>query len=140
MPVRGEGDLGTVVGVGIDLVEVARVRRALERRPGLARRLFTATERDYAEAARHPDRRAQRYATRFAAKEAAMKALGVGLGRIDWHDVQVGRAPSGAPSLQVAGRAARIAAERGGDRWAVSLTHTGVSAGAVVLLGAAPER
>ncbi len=120
-----------VVGVGIDLVEVARIAKGLERAPGLADRLFTPAERDYCDAGRSP---ARRYGARFAAKEAAMKALGVGLGGIGWHDIEIVRGDTGAPTLRARGRAAGLAAGRGGDAWLVSLTHTDALAQAVVLL------
>ena len=110
-----------MIGIGVDLVDVARMRAALVRTPTLAGRLFTDAERAYAEQATDP---AARYAVRFAAKEAVMKALGVGLGAFDWHDVEVVRAPSGAPSLLVTGRAAAIATDAGVRQWKVTLTHT----------------
>ncbi len=106
------------------------MRTALARTPSLAERLFTPGERAYAEAVRDP---AQRYAARFAAKEAAMKALGVGLGAVDWHDLEVVRADSGRPELVVTGRAAALAAERGVTSWLVTLTHTDTMAEAVVV-------
>jgi phosphopantetheine--protein transferase-like protein len=119
-----------VIGLGVDLVDVGRFRRTLARTPTLTARLFTPSERSYAEEARDPT---QRYAVRFAAKEAVMKALGVGLGAIDWHDVEVRRAPSGAPSLWVGGRARALADDAGVGRWLVSLTHTVSTAEAVVI-------
>ncbi len=119
-----------MIGLGVDLVDVARFRRTLTRTPGLTARLFTPSERSYAETAQDP---AERYAVRFAAKEAVMKALGVGLGGIDWHDVEVHRATSGAPSLRVAGRAAALADDAGVRRWLVSLSHTASTAEAVVI-------
>lgn len=122
-----------LVGVGIDLVEVPRMAAALTRTPALAVRLFTEGERRWCTAGARPE---QRYAARFAAKEAAMKALGVGLGAIGWHDIEVTRADSGAPSLVVSGRAAALAAERGGKTWLVSLSHTVTVAEAIVLLRA----
>lgn len=123
-----------VIGVGTDLVEIGRLAAALERRPGLIGRLFTGAERAYCESARVQAKCDERFAVRFAAKEAAMKALGLGLrGRI-WHDIEVVRSPTGMPGLRVGGRAATIAADRGGSRWVVSLTHTRVLAHAVVLL------
>ncbi len=118
------------IGLGVDLVDVDRFRRTLGRTPRLRTRLFTPSERTYAETARDPT---ERYAVRFAAKEAVMKALGVGLGAIDWHDVEVRRAPSGAPSLRVVGRAAALADHAGVSRWLVSLTHTASTAEAVVI-------
>lgn len=125
---------GNVVGLGVDLVDVDRLRKALDRTPGLAERLFTDAERDYCESGRNSQTRAQRYAVRFAAKEAAMKALGVGLGGIGWRDVEVVHSPGGAPILRVRGRAARLAADLAGIRWLVSLTHVEALAQAVVFL------
>ena len=120
----------TVVGVGIDLVDVARFRRSLERTPALAERMFTGGERAYAESATDP---AERYAARFAAKEAVMKALGVGLGAFGFHDVEVVRLDDGRPVLGVYGAADDLARERGVIGWQISLTHTSASAGAVVV-------
>ncbi|MCU1452931.1 MAG: acpS [Acidimicrobiales bacterium] len=119
-----------VIGIGVDLVEVDRMRRALARTPSLAGRLFTTGERAYATAARDP---AERYAARFAAKEAVMKALGVGLGAFDWHDVEVVRADSGRPSLHVSGRAAELAADLGVRSWLLTLTHTTTQAEAIAV-------
>jgi holo-[acyl-carrier protein] synthase len=119
-----------VIGLGLDAVEVDRFRRVLTRTPGVADRVFTAAERAYGSLARDP---AQRLAARFAAKEAAMKALGVGIGAIGWHDVEVVRSDGGAPTLRVTGRAAALAAEQGVTTWRVSLTHTASTAEAIVI-------
>ena len=119
-----------MIGIGVDLVEVDRIRTSMARTPSLRGRLFTAGERAYAESAKDP---AERYAARFAAKEAAMKALGVGLGAIGWHDVEVVRAESGAPSLSVTGRAAALAGDRGVTSWLLTLTHTATLAEAIVV-------
>jgi holo-[acyl-carrier protein] synthase len=109
------------VGVGVDLVEVGRVRGALRRTPGLRDRVFTAVEQADAERRRSP---AERYAARFAAKEAVMKALGVGLGSVRLVEIEVVRAPSGAPSVRLHGGAADRADALGITGWRVSLTHT----------------
>jgi holo-[acyl-carrier protein] synthase len=129
-----------VRGVGIDAVDIDRLRLALARRPSLAARLFTDGERRYAE--RFGADPAQRLAARFAAKEAAMKAFGTGMGAFSWRDVEVvgddGRG-AGAPALQLHGRAAALAAERGIDAWHLSLTHTDAVAMAMVVAeGVAP--
>ena len=87
------GASGSLVGLGIDLVDVARFAAVLARRPKLAERLFTLGERAYAGTFANP---APSLAARFAAKEAAMKALGVGLGAFAFGDVEVQREPSGA--------------------------------------------
>jgi holo-[acyl-carrier protein] synthase len=120
-----------VIGIGLDAVDVDRFRQVLDRRPSIVQRLFTA--REQADARSGVDA-APRLAARFAAKEAAMKALGVGLGAIGWHDVEVRRDPgSGAPTLVVGGRAGALAADLGVVRWEVSLTHTARTAAAVVV-------
>ncbi|HLI14949.1 MAG TPA: holo-ACP synthase [Acidimicrobiales bacterium] len=119
-----------VLGIGLDAVEVERFRSALERRPELARRLFTAGELAACAPRRDP---VPGLAARFCAKEAAMKALGVGLGAFGFHDVEVVRTASGRPELAVTGRARERAAALGARRLTVSLTHTARLASAVVL-------
>ena len=120
-----------VLAVGFDLVDVARFERVLARRSGLSQRLFTARELDQAKGPTAAAR-ASRLAARFAAKEAVMKALGVGLGAVRFHDIEVRRLASGQPELNLTGAAARLAAERGATSWLVSLSHTATNAGAVV--------
>ena len=127
---------GTViVGLGMDVVEIARIQRILGGPAGRAERFlarcFTAAERAYCESARD---RAARYAARFAAKEAASKALGAPPG-IAWHDVEVRRA-GGAPSIELSGAAREAAARLGAHRAFVTLTHdAGVAAATVILEG-----
>ena len=118
-----------MIGIGIDAVEVDRFRRVLARTPGVGRRVFTEGELAYATRFADP---APRLAARFAAKEAAMKALGVGLGAFAFHDVEVVRAPSGAPSLRLTGSAASLAQELGVRVMRLSITHTERTAEAVV--------
>ncbi len=120
----------TVVGLGSDLVEVARFRRAVKRRPSLSDRLFSAAEQEYAHQQKDP---AKSLAARFAAKEAVMKALGVGLWKFAFRDVEVVRADSGAPAIKLTGRARELATERNVTSWHLSLTHTEDNALAVVL-------
>ena len=120
-----------ILGLGMDLCEVARIRRLVEG-PAAARflaRCFTDGERAYCDA-RHD--RATHYAARFAAKEAAMKALGAPPG-VRFTDVEVTRA-AGAPGLRLAGAAGRAAAERAVERVHVALTHDGGVAAATVVL------
>jgi holo-[acyl-carrier protein] synthase len=121
---------GVVLGVGVDAVEVNRLRGLLDRRPRLAERLFTPGERTAVTARRDP---VPGLAARFAAKEAVMKALGVGLGAFAFHDVEVAEGEGGAPSLVLGAAATRLAAERGIEGWHVSLTHTASVAVAVVV-------
>ncbi|MEI6792754.1 MAG: holo-ACP synthase [Actinomycetes bacterium] len=116
--------------VGIDLLEIERLERALERRPRLAERLFTADERAYSERLARPG---QHLAARFCAKEAATKALGLSVLRP--LDVEVGTGSSDEPTLVLRG----VAAERAGQLGVVlgvSLTHSRFTAGAVVVAGA----
>jgi holo-[acyl-carrier protein] synthase len=119
-----------VIGIGVDLVEVDRMRQAITRTPSLVAKLFTAGEQAYATATRDP---AARYAVRFAAKEAVMKALGVGLGAFDWHDVEVVRSSAGAPSLVLSGRAATLSADAGVGSWLLTLSHTDSFAEAIAV-------
>lgn len=116
-------------GVGIDAVDVERFRNMLERRPRLAERLFTQHELDQLAHRKDP---AASLAARFAVREATMKALGVGLGAFDFHDVWIDNAPSGAPQLQVTGRARELATSAGVSSWHVSISHTETVAMAVV--------
>jgi holo-[acyl-carrier protein] synthase len=114
-------------GVGIDLLDVARLERALERRPRLAERLFTDAEREYAAGRPRPG---MHLAARFCAKEAVAKALG--LTGWSFRDVEV-VATDAAPELRLSGTVAARAAELGGEL-AISLTHTDDVAGAVAIV------
>jgi len=117
-------------GLGTDLVEIERFRLALQRRTSLPDRLFTRSEQDYAYGQHDP---VHSLAARFGAKEAVMKALGAGLGAFRFRDVEVVRDDTGAPALSLHGAAADLAAERGVRAWQLSMTHTDVTAMAVVL-------
>jgi holo-[acyl-carrier protein] synthase len=116
-----------VSGVGIDLLDVERLERALERRPRLAERVFTDDERAYAAARARP---AMHLAARFCAKEAVAKALG--LTAWSWRDVEV-VSTDAAPIARLSGGVAQRADELGA-RVYISLTHTETTAGAVALL------
>ena len=113
--------------VGVDLLDIERLERALKRRPRLAERLFTDAEREYAAGKHRPGRH---LAARFCAKEAVAKALD--LRGWSFRDVEV-VATGGAPELRLSGAAAARAAELGAQP-VVSLTHTDTTAGAVALL------
>ena len=126
-----------ILSVGLDVAEVPRFRVVLARRPRLVERVFTDAERAYAMRKNDP---AERFAARFAAKEAVMKALGVGLGRFPFRDVEVTRARSGAPGLSLTGKAAELAELRGVTEWRISLTHSELIAAAIVVaLGPGPR-
>jgi holo-[acyl-carrier protein] synthase len=111
-----------ILGIGVDLVEVARIRRAVERYGSrFARRVFTDAEAAYCRRCAHPE---QRFATRFAAKEAALKALGVGWNKgLQFVDVEVRNDPLGAPSVGFSGKALELSRRLGVRRVHVSLTH-----------------
>ncbi len=122
-----------IVGVGIDLVHVQRLRTALERHGArLRRRLFTAGELSDCDTQRDPT---ECLAARFAAKEAALKALGTGkIAGFRWTDVEVRRSASGRPTLALAGRAKERGEALGVRRHWVSLSHDGGKAVALVVL------
>lgn len=115
-----------VVGVGVDLVEVPRIRRALEHPKIGARfrdRVYTPGEIHYCEGKRRG--RYESYAGRFAAKEAVMKALGVGWGsKVSWKDIEVLPVPGGKPEARLRNKACVLAQGLGVRRLAVSITHT----------------
>jgi len=119
--------MATVHGVGIDQLEIERLERALERRPRLAERLFTAAERAYAAERARPG---EHLAARFCAKEAVAKALG--LTGWSFTDVEVVRG-DGAPAIVLHGDVARHAHELGVAEVKVSLTHTRRDAAAVAI-------
>ncbi len=121
-----------MLGIGVDAVEIDRFRTSLERTPGLRTRIFTAAELEYVSTKADP---APSLAARFAAREAVMKAMGVGIGAFDLHDVWVDRAPSGRPGLVVDGRAAELASDLGVVTWHLSITHTDQLAIAYVIAG-----
>jgi holo-[acyl-carrier protein] synthase len=126
-----------VLGVGVDLCEVDRLRTAMARTPGLRNRLFSPAEQAYCERRRDPG---ERYAARFAAKEAVLKAMGVGLGACAMYDIEVVNESSGAPRLVLRDSAAELAASKGVAAWLLTLTHTSSLAQATALaLGTGPD-
>ena len=121
-----------IVGMGVDLAEVERVRAAIERRGDkFLRRIYTAKERAYCERFRN---KYERYAGRFAAKEAAMKALGTGWrGGVRWVDLEVVRERGGRPTMALHGHAKKIGELLGVKHIAMSITHTSAQAFAQVI-------
>ena len=112
-----------IVGIGIDLAEVDRIRAAIERHGArFIDRIYTPAETAYVE---RKANRYERYAARFAAKEAGMKAIGTGWKRgVRWQDFEVANLPSGRPTLKLHGEAARIAGRLGVKAISLSITHT----------------
>lgn len=121
-----------IVGIGIDIVEVGRIRRALEGSENMARRVFTDREVDYCDGRKN---RYQHFAGRFAAKEAALKALGTGWQEgIRWKDVEIVAGTLGKPELSFHGKAKEFFDEAGAERIHVTITHARDYALAAVVL------
>lgn len=122
-----------IVGTGIDIAEVPRIRQVIERHgERFIKRIFTEGEIQYCESKAN---RVERYAARFAAKEAGMKAIGTGWNHgVRWRDIEVARKPGGRPTLILHGKAAEFAAKLGTTNIALSLTHTAEQAMAQVIL------
>jgi len=108
-----------ILGLGVDICEIARMERALARHPTMRDRVFTPEERAYCDSKARP---AESYAGRFAAREAVIKALGGYRGR-GWRDISVARSPSGAPEIRLRGNAKARADDIGVARVLVSFTH-----------------
>jgi len=113
-----------IVGLGVDICEIARMERAISRHPTLRDRVFTPEEIAYCDTKARPS---ESYAARFAAREAAIKALGGYRGR-RWQDVSVTRHPSGAPSVRLDGNAKRRADALGVTEVLITFTHEKASA------------
>lgn len=127
-----------IVGMGVDLCEVDRIRASMERFGDRFRdRIYTPIEIAYCESKAN---RYERFAARFAAKEAAMKAIGTGMRKgVRWKDFEVVNLPSGKPTLRFHGKAAEYAGRLGVNHATLSLTHTGATGMAYVILENAPE-
>jgi len=112
-----------IVGTGVDLAEVGRIRASFDKFGDRFRdRVFTSGEIAYVEAKAN---KFERYAGRFAAKEAGMKAIGTGwINGISWHDFEVVNLPSGRPTLRIHGLAAELAGKLGVTSIHLSITHT----------------
>ena len=116
--------------VGVDVIEISRIRRSLERYPGFRERCFTEAERAYCDSRKNP---AQSYAGRFAGKEAVGKALGLGVARaFAWRDIEIVGRPK--PGVQLSGRTAAWAERIGAGRIELSMTHSRELATAVCVV------
>jgi len=113
-----------ILGLGVDICEIARTERAISRHPTLRDRVFTPEEISYCDSKGRP---AESYAGRFAAREATIKALGGYRGRL-WQDISVTRHPSGAPSIRLDGNAKRRADALGVTDVLITFTHEKTSA------------
>ena len=122
-----------IISIGIDIIEVRRVRETIERTPRFAERVFTAAERAYCES--RGAVAAQHYAARFAAKEAALKAFQTGWrGGIGWQDVEISARESGAPFLNFYGPVLELFKKSGANTAHLSMSHTTEHAIAQVVL------
>ena len=108
-----------ILGLGVDICEIARMEQALGRHPTMRDRVFTPEEIAYCDSKARP---AESYAGRFAAREATIKALGGYRGK-RWQDISVSRAPSGAPAIRLEGNAKARAETLGIERVLVTFTH-----------------
>lgn len=114
-----------ITGLGVDIVDIERMRDALRRRPRLKERLFSDEERAYCDKRNKPE---IHYAMRFAAKEAVLKALGTGFSGMRFRDVEVVRDERGRPLPRLSGRAAEVAEEAGVVEMHLSLSFTHATA------------
>lgn len=122
-----------IISIGIDIIEVARVREVLLRTPRFGERVYTERERAYCES--RGAVAAQHYAARFAAKEAALKALGTGWsGGVAWQDIEIGSLDGGAPLLIFTGRVRELYEQSGATAAHLSMSHTTEHAIAEVIL------
>jgi holo-[acyl-carrier protein] synthase len=122
-----------IVSIGIDIIEVYRIRETISRTPRFLERVYTERERAYCES--KGAAAAQSYAARFAAKEAFLKALKTGWrGRITWHDIEICSDADGVPSLKIKGEARNILENLGANQIHLSLSHTTEHAVAQVIL------
>jgi holo-[acyl-carrier protein] synthase len=117
--------------VGVDLIEIERVRRALER-PGFRDRCFTKAEQAYCDSRKRP---AESYAGRFAAKEAVGKALGCGV-RFTWKEVEIVGRPK--PGVRLSGRTAAFAERVRAGAIDLSMTHSRELAAAIAVVSPRP--
>ena len=129
---RNTGDARLVLGIGTDIIEIARIERSVERfGDAFLERVFTAGEIAYCQRKRNA---AESLAARFAAKEAGAKALGTGISRgVSWREFEVRRQPGQRPELHLSGRAAEIAGKLGIRHISLSLTHSRSVSMAVVI-------
>lgn len=109
-----------VIGIGVDIIEVSRIRELMERKGDrLHGRVFTDIEMDAFEGGHY-----EKLAGRFAAKEAVSKALGRGMSGIGWNEIEIGNEPSGKPYVRLLGRAEELAKARGAKDILISISHT----------------
>ena len=129
----------SVIGIGVDLIECARIQRSIDRfGDRFLHRVFTDGEIEYSLSMKFP---ARHLAARFAAKEAVSKAFGTGIGKaMGWRNIDIRRRPSGEPFLVFSGPAEELAAKRGVTSALITLSHTEHHAMASVVLEGTPSQ
>ena len=125
-----------IVGIGVDLVKISRVEKAVSSHPGFLERVFTPKEREYCERQKYP---AQHYAARFAAKEAVLKAFGTGMtAGMKWTDIEVLHGEGGGPIVNIFGAAKDLSDLKGVKQVMLSYSHDeGYAVAQAVLVGGA---
>lgn len=121
-----------IIGIGCDIISISRIKRAIDRNPALAERLFTPHELVCCSQKANP---AQSYAARFAAKEAVLKALGTGWAQqLSWQEIEIFNNELGSPEIKLQGKAQKRAETLGATRCLLSLSHDADLAIAYVIL------
>lgn len=121
-----------IAAIGIDIIEVGRIRKLLEKGERFKKRIYTNLEQEYCDGKKNA---ALSYAARFAAKEAFLKALGTGLsGGVSFKEIELVNDEKGKPELNLYGKARAMVLKKGGSAWHVSLSHLEDLAAAVVIL------
>ena len=109
-----------IIGIGTDIIEIERIKKAIERRSGLLVKIFTPKERNYCLGRENPW---PSFSARFAAKEAVMKALGAGFSQCSFSEIEIRRNHQGKPQIYLSGRALNLAKKQGINYWHLSLSH-----------------
>lgn len=119
-----------IMGIGVDIIEINRIERAIKRRPNFQYRVYTKEELEYCLAKSNPW---PSLAVRFAAKEATLKAIGHGISQCGLQEIEIVKGESGPPLLRLHGQALALAQEKGINVWHLSLSHGRKKATAFVL-------
>lgn len=120
-----------ITGIGTDLIEIARIQRAIEKNPHFMERVYTADEIAYCQRKKNAW---QSFAARFAAKEAVSKALGTGIGPVGLMEIEIVNTEKGQPMVVLHGKALQLAADRNIQRVHISLSHSEAYAMATAVL------
>lgn len=120
-----------ITGIGTDLIEIARIQRAIEKNPHFMERVYTANEIAYCQRKKNVW---QSFAARFAAKEAVSKAFGTGIGAVGLMEIEIVNTEKGQPVVVLHGKALQLAADRNIQRVHISLSHSEAYAMATAVL------